>query len=335
MNKHLFLGCDWGTTTFRLRLFNILDQKVLGEIVTSDGIAVLFNAWESNGGNHFMPKEQYFRQQLKKQINALSELLDLNLDNIPVVISGMASSSIGMRVVDYADLPFPLDGTNALFAEIPADQDFKNEILLIAGVKTDDDVMRGEETQAIGLMSVLQQQGIWTEKAMLILPGTHSKHIHIQGNEVVDFKTFMTGEFFDILSKHSILKDSVDNQKSDNLSDEDLNAFKKGIHVSSNNALLHNVFSVRTNQLFDHFDKSQNSNYLSGLLIGSELRTLLGDDETPIILCCNNHLQTFYALALEELGLLKRTNILSSDIIDKATIAGQWQILNQAINPIK
>lgn len=335
MMNNFFLGCDWGTTTFRLRLFNILDQKVLGEIVNSDGVAVLFNAWESNGGNHFMPKEQYFRQQLKKQIDALSESLELNLDEIPVVISGMASSSIGMRVVDYVELPFSLDGTNASFASISADLHFKNEILIIAGVKSDDDVMRGEETQAIGLMSLMREQGIRIEKAVLIFPGTHSKHIYIQGNQVIDFQTYMTGEFFDILSKHSILKDSVCTRKSDNLSDEDLNAFKKGILVSSNNALLHNVFSVRTNQLFDHFDKSQNSHYLSGLLIGSELRTLLGDDETPIILCCNNHLHTFYALALEELGLLKRTNILSSDMIDKATIAGQCQILNQAINPLK
>jgi 2-dehydro-3-deoxygalactonokinase len=218
---------------------------------------------------------------------------------------------------------------------IPADKNFCNEIVLISGVKSDDDVMRGEETQVLGLMSLLQEEGFHYERAMLILPGTHSKHIQVEGDLISNFQTFMTGEVYELLSKHSILKDSVGEKKSDFFSEDDMDAFKKGIHASANSSMLHNIFSVRTNQLFGLLDKQQNSNYLSGLLIGSELRSLLNKDENHIVLCCSNHLLSFYKLGLQELGLIKQTTILSGEMIDRATIAGQLLILNKTVHQLK
>jgi 2-dehydro-3-deoxygalactonokinase len=335
MNKAYFLGCDWGTSTFRLRLFNLVENIVVGEIVTSEGVANTFNSWQADQGKTIISTEQYFRQKLKLCIDALAEKLLLNLDNIPVMISGMASSSIGMLLVDYADLPFSLDGSNAKFVRIPADKDFSNEIVLISGVKSCDDVMRGEETQVLGLMSLLQEERFHYEKAMLILPGTHSKHIQIEGDAITNFQTFMTGEVYELLSKHSILRDSIGEKKSEIFSEDDMESFKKGIHASANSSLLHNIFSVRTNQLFGLMDKHQNSNYLSGLLIGSELRSLLKKGEIHIVLCSSDHLLSFYKLGLQELGLIKQTTILSGEMIDKATIAGQLLILNKTVHQLK
>jgi 2-dehydro-3-deoxygalactonokinase len=207
--------------------------------------------------------------------------------------------------------------------------------VLISGVKSSDDVMRGEETQVLGLMSLLQEERFHYERAMLILPGTHSKHIHIERNVITNFQTFMTGEVYEILSKHSILRDSVEDKKSGIFSEDDMAAFKKGLHASANSSLLHNIFSVRTNQLFGLLDKQQNSNYLSGLLIGSELRSLLNKDEISIILCCSNHLLSFYKIGLQELGLIKQTTILSGEMIDRATIVGQLLILNKFVDQLK
>ena len=335
MNKGYFLGCDWGTSTFRLRLFNLAENKVVGELVTTEGVANIFNSWQADEDKNIISREQYFRQKLKTSVDALAEKLLLNLDDIPVMISGMASSSIGMLLVNYADIPFSLDGSDAEFVQIPADKDFRNEIVLISGIKSSDDVMRGEETQVLGLMSLLQDERFHYEKAMLILPGTHSKHIQIEGDLITNFQTFMTGELYDLLSKHSILRDSVGDKKSDIFSKDDMDAFKKGIHASANSPLLHNIFSVRTNQLFGLLDKHQNSNYLSGLLIGSELRSLLNKEEIHIVLCCSNHLLSFYKLGLQELGLIKQTTILSGEMIDKATIAGQLLILNKFVDQLK
>ena len=335
MNNSFFLGCDWGTSTFRLRLFNVAEQKIEGEVNNNDGVASIFGLWQSQEKDNIISKELFFRQKLKINVDTLAELLQINLDGIPIVISGMASSSIGMLELKYADLPYALDGGNAATVKILADNDFKNDIVLISGVKSSDDVMRGEETQLIGLMSLLEHDNIQSQKAVLIFPGTHSKHIYIEGNSMTDFQTFMTGEMYGLLSQHSILADSVDSKKPEILTEEDTSIFRKGIHASSSSSLLHDIFSVRTNQLFGVLDKIQNSLYLSGLLIGSELRSLLSQENIPIILCSGNNLHDYYKIGLEELGLIHRTTILSSKLIDSATIEGQLQLLNKNHHQIK
>jgi 2-dehydro-3-deoxygalactonokinase len=335
MNNSFFIGCDWGTSTFRLRLFNISKQKIEGEISNSDGVASTFGLWQAQGRKHLISKEQFFRQKLKIKVDALAGMLQINLDGIPIVISGMASSSIGMLELKYADLPYELDGSNATTVKILADDDLTNDIILISGVKTSNDVMRGEETQLIGLMSLLEQGKILPGKAVLIFPGTHSKHIYIDEKRMNDFQTFMTGEMYGLLSQHSILADSVDNKKTEMLTEEDMNIFKKGIHASSNSSLLHNIFSVRTNQLFGVVDKHQNGIYLSGLLIGAELRSMLSQENLPIILCSNNILHDYYKVGLEELGLIHRTTILTSKLIDNAAITGQLLLLHKTHHQVK
>ena len=335
MNNSFFIGCDWGTSTFRLRLFNISKQKMEGEISNSDGVASTFGLWQTQGGKHLISKEQFFRQKLKTNVDELAELVQVNLDGIPIVISGMASSSIGMLELKYADLPYALDGSNAEIVLISADSDCKNDIILISGVKASDDVMRGEETQLMGMMSLLEQDNIRPENAVLIFPGTHSKHIYIEGKMMTDFQTFMTGEMYALLSQHSILRDSVENRKSEIMTDDDVNIFRQGIQASSNYSLLHNIFSVRTNQLFGVLDKNQNSIYLSGLLIGSELRSLLNQENLPIILSSNNNLQAYYKVGLEELGLIHRTTILASKLVDLAATMGQLLFLNKTHHQVK
>lgn len=336
MEKKFLLGCDWGTSSFRLRLYNLVAQNVSGEMHTPEGVAPTFNSWNTDDENDAVSQEQYFRIKLREQVKVLANQLLMNLDHIPILISGMASSTIGMQSVNYANLPFALDGSSALTIRIPPDDDFPHEIILVSGVKSNNDVMRGEETQVLGLFSLLKKQNRFPEKAILILPGTHSKHIYIQGNEMINFQTFMTGEIFSLLSKHSILSDSVDNSvdksTTHQYSDEDVKIFKKGIRFSADASMLHNLFSVRTNQLFGVYDKRQNSIYLSGLLIGSELSHLLTEENLPILLCSSIHLHEFYTLGLAELNLLHRTTILSAEETDQITIAGQLIIMNYLKN---
>ena len=79
--------------------------------------------------------------------------------------------------------------------------------------------MRGEETQLIGLIKLLALSGHPMPDARCIFPGTHSKHLHIQQGTLIRFDTYMTGELFDVMRRHSILRDSVDYFAYDDLSD--------------------------------------------------------------------------------------------------------------------
>lgn len=327
--------CDWGTSSFRLRLVNVPNLQILGEVFGhQEGIASTFKAWKAESSG--ITKELFFRQQLNKQISALANKTARNLDYIPVVLSGMASSSIGMQELPYAELPFAVDGSRANVQYIKSQSDFRHDIMLISGIRTQQDVMRGEETQLVGLVDLLNTAGI-TGDSVFIFPGTHSKHIKVQNQQVIDFQTFMTGEIFNLMADYSILKDSIDTPDHEEISESGLSGFKRGVQESGNSDILHSLFTVRTNQLFDNLTKTQNFFYLSGLLIGTELRSLLQKEVPQIILSSGSNLYTFYKLAIEELQLADRTITIAPELIDKAAIVGQvrifqHQLLNLTMN---
>jgi 2-dehydro-3-deoxygalactonokinase len=324
--KNYLVGCDWGTSSFRLRLINRSNLQLIAEITSQEGIATIFNAWKTKGERQGVAREWFFRLQLKKQVTLLARKTGIDLTGVPIVISGMATSSIGMEEVPYATLPFPVDGSLASTKQLAPHPDFPHAVTLISGIRTEHDVMRGEETQLIGLLSLLDTLHVATDDSILIFPGTHSKHIYIQKQQVTNFQTFMTGEVFNLMAHYSILKDSIAPMELSTFTASQLNAFRSGVNESESSSILNSLFRVRTNQLFGSLNKPENTLYLSGLLIGAELKTLLNQPGWQLILCSGNNLYELYKLAMEELQLSDRTTTISADLIDKATIAGQVKI---------
>lgn len=325
MQQQYLLGCDWGTSSFRLRLFDIHSQIVKAEISTREGVAATYRAWQQASKQDGPTScELFFRIELKRQIDLMSLKVSADLDHILVILSGMASSSIGMRNLSYSNVPFALDGSSAEICKINADDMLPHDIVLVSGVKTDHDVLRGEETQLLGLIALLKASNQYKEESILVFPGTHSKHIYIQEEAMVNFKTYMTGEIYSLLGNHSILRDSVDITKLTMKSNEDKDVFRQGVRASLDACILHQLFSVRTNNLFELFDLRQNAFYLSGLLIGSELKCLSNQKDLPVYLCSSSDLHDFYEVALDELGMLERSIILPMEMMDRATITGQF-----------
>jgi 2-dehydro-3-deoxygalactonokinase len=190
--------------------------------------------------------------------------------------------------------------------------------------------MRGEETQLIGLLSLLKASGSIPEEGVFIFPGTHSKHVYIQNGQLIKFQTFMTGELFEVMSQHSILKDSVQVNGLNHFSHEDANAFKLGLQQAKVLNILNGLFTVRTNQLFEKLDKKRNSYYLSGLLIGAEIGYILNGN-LPLLLCSGGNLYEYYRLAIEEYGLSESTTIVSNELVDKAALEGQRLIFEKHV----
>ncbi|RDC65505.1 2-dehydro-3-deoxygalactonokinase [Adhaeribacter pallidiroseus] len=331
--SHTLLCCDWGTSSFRLRLVNKDTRQILGEVINPEGIASTFNAWKNQAKTNGVSRKQFFQEQLRHHIQNLAAKLHTNLDATPLVLSGMASSSLGLEELPYAELPFAVDGSQAGIRHFERQPDFPHDLLLISGIRTDGDVMRGEETQLVGLIHLMDLAGI-TGESIFIFPGTHSKHITVRQQQVISFQTFMTGEIFNLMAGASILKDSIESPDSAEIKEPELNGFRSGVRESGNSTILHGLFTVRTNQLFRNLTKKQNFYYLSGLLIGTELRSLLPKEAAPIILSSGSNLFKFYKLALEELQLLNDTIIIPPEFIDKATIAGQVTIFQQQQVPL-
>jgi len=325
MDKNI-LCCDWGTTSFRLRLVERQNYEVLAEYLTKDGVAGTFRNWkEQDEINRF----DFYSEILKNSIKELAKKTSFILDTIPVIVSGMASSSIGMEELPYAELPFESNGSQA---SVKVFKDFNGKnapLVLVSGLKSHEDVMRGEEAQLMGLLKLNEISIQASEKIVFVFPGTHSKHITVKDRFVIDFQTFMTGEIYSILTEHSILKDSVLSGSGTVLMQPDeIKAFLKGVEISGTSALLHSLFTVRTGQLFGQFTKQQNSFYLSGLLIGSELRQLKDENYDRLVICSGKHLYEHYKRAAEAISLKFNTTYIQPELLDKATIAGQVQIFN-------
>lgn len=326
MEKHL-LSCDWGTSSFRLRLVDTHNGQALGEVLSANGAAATFDAWHVAYNQTGMARAVFFCQFLRQQIDRLSATITTNLSQIPVVVSGMASSSIGLAELPYADLPFALDGAGARVHWFEPTPDFDHRLLLISGISSPHDVMRGEETQLIGLGDLINE----SHKSIVIFPGTHAKHLYVENNELVNFQTFMTGELFGVIARHTILKESTDTADLASWLHREGESFRQGVVASGSANLLRSLFRVRTNQLFGHLTQSQNALYLSGLLIGTELHGLQKQRDWQLILCCDTNLVDFYHQAIGVLGLSARTTRLDADQVRQSVIAGHLKIMEHQL----
>ena len=125
----------------------------------------------------------------------------------------------------------------------------------------------------------------------------------------------MTGELFDLLANKSVLSASVESNTEDTSQ-----AFEKGIRESANGILLNNIFHVRTNQVFNKLDETANYHYLSGLLIGEELRHLAERNYTAITIVSAGALAAPYKKAIGMMGLGVNCRTINAD---EALIKGQ------------
>jgi 2-dehydro-3-deoxygalactonokinase len=311
----MIISCDWGTSSFRLRLVDnpsagSTPPNIRSSLHRPTGIAATFSDWQRSG----LPEVQrinFYRTTLQNAIDELQGQSGYDLRGFPVILSGMASSSIGMLELPYHSLPFNVTGEDLHPAILPATPDFPQGIVLMPGICSENDVMRGEETQLIGCYLDKEATDLF------VFPGTHSKHIHVFCGQAVHIKTFMTGEFFALLSRQSILAASIEDSGNSRGP-----AFFAGVDAAQRSGLLNSAFSVRTNQLFAKWSKTDNYQYLSGLLIGEELKGLTIKSLT---LVAGEPLLGSYRVALRRLGV-KDVTLVDAD---QALVQGHCRLFER------
>ncbi len=178
---------------------------------------------------------------------------------IDVLVCGMAGARQGWREAPYQAVPSKVPARGI---PVPV-RDARLAVTILPGMSQAKpaDVMRGEETQIGGfLRSEPAFDGV------LCLPGTHTKWVHISAEEVVSFRTFMTGELFDLLSRQSVLRFSVGDGW-----DDDAFATAVSDAMGRPAALSAELFGIRAGSLLDGTAEGAARARLSGLLIGAEL----------------------------------------------------------------
>jgi 2-dehydro-3-deoxygalactonokinase len=187
---------------------------------------------------------------------------------VGLLACGMIGSRQGWLEAPYVPCPASIDQLARKFVSLTTAKG--RRIAIVPGVSVENsaavpDVIRGEETQIFGaLTSELTQ-------SLFILPGTHSKWVSVENNRIMQFATFMTGELFALLCEHSILGRTMKGAA------DDVHCFKQGYDYAMNEnvnyaGLLQQLFSVRTLALFNRLPAEGLHAYLSGLLIGGEIR---------------------------------------------------------------
>ena len=194
-----FLSCDWGTSSLRVRLADTDSGEIFAEHRSETGIAETWRLWLASE----KPETERIHFYTSRLAEAISQLPVADYAALPLILSGMPSSSIGLKELPYRSFPFLWDPKQLLVEKINGEVKIKHPLYLVSGFTTGDDVMRGEETLLLGLDIPDDQE------QMIIFPGTHSKHVLVKNKTGVDFRTYMTGELFNLLSGQSILRTAV------------------------------------------------------------------------------------------------------------------------------
>ncbi|HTL08911.1 MAG TPA: 2-dehydro-3-deoxygalactonokinase [Chitinophagaceae bacterium] len=312
-----FLSCDWGSSSFRLHMVDSTTAAVLATRSSANGIAWANNAFQQSANGQ--GRMAFFAGIIQEKIQQMQSAGLQVPPAAPVLVSGMASANIGMVELPYANLPFASNGEQLLLHTIPAGAALNRDIVIISGVRTEDDVMRGEETQLLGCMTEASGNGLF------IFPGTHAKHIRVAEGMAVHFRSFMTGELFQLMATQSMLAGSiVPNEEAD--IPAHAAAFADAVQKAQSMPLLHSLFTTRTNQLLKAVSKEANYHYLSGLLIGAELAGI-AKETRAITICGAISLVQQYKTALALLAPGTKVANVDATI---ATIRGQ-QVLYKKI----
>lgn len=233
-----------------------------------------------------------------------------------VLMCGMIGSRQGWREARYAELPADDAALARALLDMPEIGGAIVPGIAGAGLAGAPDVIRGEETQAIGVVARDRVSDV-----TLCLPGSHSKWLEIRDGRLARFATFMTGEAFAALKDHTILGRQMTGTA------PDAPAFAAGLRRSREpGGLLHHLFTVRTDGLFARLAPEAAASFLSGLLIGHESAAALAAFASrEVIVVGSEQLATPYRTALEASGCSVRL------VPGEAAVgAGLWRIARAA-----
>ncbi|HHS7810364.1 2-dehydro-3-deoxygalactonokinase [Pseudomonas putida] len=312
------IALDWGTTSLRAYKLAaggvVLEQRAL-----SSGIMQLPKTPRViHGGECADGFELAFEEACGDWLEAQPDL--------PVIACGMVGSAQGWREAAYCETPANVANLGNSLQTLVSLRGTR--VHIVPGVIQRSrlpNVMRGEETQVLGVLQNLPAEA--GGDLLIGLPGSHSKWVEVVEGRITHFDTFMTGEVFAVLSEHSILgRTQQQGAAFDGL------AFDRGVQVALSAdgelGVLSTLFSARTLGLTGELAPTAQADYLSGLMIGHELVALAAAQRRrrnsahlpSIILIGNAQLCARYSRALDACGFARVT------LAEQATERGLWQL---------
>ena len=259
----LTIAVDWGTSHLRAYLCEPQPQQ-------SSSVPAL-KLLAVRTGEGVTKVKQGFEHEL---FAVIQPWLD-EFGTLPITLAGQIGSSIGWQETAYVSCPLAADDVRSQTYRFTC-RGYDIAIVPGATCVHDNgvrDAMRGEELQVFGWLQQAPEHQIGEH--LVCLPGTHTKWVKVSDGAIQVFKTALTGELYDMLSHQSVLIQ----ERSATL---DFATFEEGVNFTLNSgsgSFCHGLFSVRSKQLFGELTPTHSQSYLSGILIGTDVRAALNASE--------------------------------------------------------
>jgi 2-dehydro-3-deoxygalactonokinase len=288
MSAPAYIAGDWGTSNLRLALCDAEGRAL--EVRKGAGAA------ESRG-------------RFAETFDALSADWQRAHGALPAVLCGMVGSAFGWREVPYLPCPEDLDELAGSLTEARAN------VRIVPGMRCTNplgapDVMRGEETQLLGVRA--QPAGneaaageAGAGRQLVCMPGTHTKWVSLLDGIVQEFITVPTGELFALLCEHSVLVRDKTTPVAHRAAE-----FERGLAESARHPeipVLHRLFQGRSLRLDQQLAPEGAASWMSGLLIGTDvagaMRLFADHDRSgPVRIVGTPQLIDAYSTALARAG---------------------------------
>jgi 2-dehydro-3-deoxygalactonokinase len=264
-----FIAVDWGTTNRRAYLIDSVGRSTAE---FEDGRGIL-----SVKRGEFESAIEDIRQRLGDR---------------PLLLAGMVGSNRGWVEAPYVSCPAGVEELVRGLVRIG------NDVVIVPGVSLSNgrcDVMRGEEVQLAGAVA----SGEIPSDCLVCHPGTHNKWVEVSGGRIATFRTVMTGEMFSMLKRRSILSEVLAGRAKAG------EAFSDGVRKSlSGDGLTADLFEARARFLLGRLNAADGASFISGLLIGEDVRVGLGTARgSRVIVMGRPQLTALYSAALEVAGV--------------------------------
>lgn len=304
----MYIAMDMGTSNTRLWLCENLEVRHFVKIPIGAGIT-------KTKGKDFLFAE------IKNLITTLLTESNTKICDVEYIItSGMVGSELGLKEIPRIQLPADISSLTKNLQKHTLPEITPIPFLFVSGLKKCEntfllDVMRGEETETIGIIDSLNTDSDF----ILLLPGTHNKVISVSKDGVItDFYTTMSGELLHTIITNTILSGVVSHQFEPQ---EDF--VLKGAETVKEIGLNAALFKIRVMSL-NGISTDRLSSFLYGCILGEETEIILNSAQNkPVFVGGNEILKRVYSILLGE-----NAKPVPEEISANATRTGLYKILN-------
>jgi 2-dehydro-3-deoxygalactonokinase len=190
-----------------------------------------------------------------------------------VVAFGMITSELGLEEIEHVEAPADAGDLVGSLKEWTGPDRLPAPLYLVPGVRRtaaetgDADVMRGEETEVVGLLS----SGHVDPPVLYVSTGSHTKFVVVDARGQIAWSmTTLSGELVWALHRETILSELVD--PSGRI--RDLEALQAGADLAEREGLSRALFAARLLNRLEGAGPQTCSDFIHGAVAGADLRSL-------------------------------------------------------------